>query len=502
MILDIQDIINSVSVPALIKDDFIKRGKFRRLPNGDLQACVGGFSIVFPVEVDGESWAFRCWHHTLDDAQSRIKCLSEKLKRIDLPYFINFDYSEQGIVVNGSVYPTTRMRWINGWNIKEYICHYQNDRHKLFELAANFFKMTQDLHRFSIAHGDLQHENILVNQYGKIFLIDYDSMYIPEESFSKAKNTTNGKDGYQHPLRANCVYAGKKLDYFSEVVILTSIIAIAYKPELIKKYDFEDSDTMLFKKNDFDNFVYTKIFDDLSRLGEIFNVLLKVIQLYLRKTDINDLPPLENAVNLASPTNAICIADYLKNAEENLKHEIVEEKNKKDMSAWKNACHLNTVQSYNDYLMSFPQGKYAKDAIHKLKCIERNRRIGKTIKQLFWSGAVIVSLFMLGKAAVENHEPVLPPQSHLEGSQKSNRTNTYPTTTKQSESQPYGSVGESHNIDSIEKELETKLRGMEMAKRYGDPVNQQTLNEAESLLNNVKSSSRYSYYQQRINALR
>ena len=152
--------------------------------------------------------------------------------------------------------------------------------------------------------------------------------------------------------------------------------------------------------------------------------------------------------------------------------------------------------------MSFPQGKYAKDAIHKLKCIERNRRIGKTIKRLFWSGAVIVSLFMLGKAAVENHEPVLPPQSHLEGSQKSNRTNTYPTTTQQSESQPYGSVGESHNIDSIEKELETKLRGMEMAKRYGDPVNQQTLNEAESLLNNVKSSSRCSYYQQRINALR
>ena len=98
--------------------------------------------------------------------------------------------------------------------------------------------MTQDLHRVAIAHGDLQHENILVNQYGKIFLIDYDSMYIPEESFSKAKNTTNGKDGYQHPLRANCVYAGKKLDYFSEVVILTSIIAIAYKPELIKKYDF------------------------------------------------------------------------------------------------------------------------------------------------------------------------------------------------------------------------------------------------------------------------
>ena len=52
------------------------------------------------------------------------------------------------------------------------------------------------------------------------------------------------------------------------------------------------------------------------------------------------------------------------------------------------------------------------------------------------------------------------------------------------------------------KELETKLIGMETAKRCGAPINLQTLNEAESLLNKVKSSSRYSHYQQRINALK
>lgn len=76
------------------------------------------------------------------------------------------------------------------------------------------------------------------------------------------------------------------------------------------------------------------------------------------------------------------------------------------------------------------------------------------------------------------------------------------TTTKQSGSQSYGSTGNSNNIESLEKELETKLIGMETAKRCGDPINLQTLNEAESLLNKVKSSSRYSHYQQRINALK
>lgn len=80
MVLDIQDIINSVSVPALIKDTFIKSGTFARLKNGDIQACVGGFSIVFPVDVDGTKWAFRCWHHTLDNDQARIKLLSTELK--------------------------------------------------------------------------------------------------------------------------------------------------------------------------------------------------------------------------------------------------------------------------------------------------------------------------------------------------------------------------------------------------------------------------------------
>lgn len=188
--------------------------------------------------------------------------------------------------------------------------------------------------------------------------------------------------------------------------------------------------------------------------------------------------------------------DYIKRSV--LKEHLDEANQRIDGLRWEDTIRSNTESAYQSYLKHHPQGKNAKNAIHKLKCIERNRRIGKTIKRLFWSGAVIVSLFMLGKAAIENHVRV----HHQKDPQESNRATTNPTTTKQSEYQPYGSAGESHNIDSLEKELETKLRGMEMAKRCGDPVNQQTLSEAVSLLNKVKSSSRYSNYQQRINALK
>ena len=375
MVLDIQDIINSVSVPALVKDTFIKRGTFSRLKNGDIQACVGGFSIVFPVDVDGSKWAFRCWHHTLDDDQARIKLLSTELKKVGLPYFIDFEYEDSGIVVNGAVYPTTRMKWINGRDIKDYICYNRNNRHKLFKLATDFFAMTQDLHRLSIAHGDLQYENIIVNQYGKIFLIDYDSMYVPALSYMNSKNSTNGKEGYQHPAREKCVNSNPKLDYFSEVVILTSILAIAYNPGLIDKYNMEDSDTMLFKKDDFRNFTSSGIYSELSSLGDLLVVLLNVLSSYLREQDITKLEPLELAVNKANPRCVIKIEDFLKNAEKEAEEKKAKEEEEKrrqqELNAWRAASRNNTSTGYQVYLNKYPLGEYVQEARKMIaECIE------------------------------------------------------------------------------------------------------------------------------------
>ena len=39
--------------------------------------------------------------------------------------------------------------------------------------------MSKDLHSVGFSHGDLQHGNIMVNSEGKLFLVDYDSMFVP-----------------------------------------------------------------------------------------------------------------------------------------------------------------------------------------------------------------------------------------------------------------------------------------------------------------------------------
>lgn len=321
MILDIQDIINSVSVPALIKDDFVRKGSFLRLRNGDPQVYVGGFSVVFPVEVNGTKWAFRCWHRTIDEGIDRIKQLSIEIKEAKLNYLLNYDFVQSGITVGGRTYPTTRMQWIDGITIKEYLCNNRYSRSKLEKLAGQFLRMIKDMHQHSFAHGDLQHGNIIVNDVGNLYLVDYDSFYCPK--FKDEPDIITGLKDYQHPARKTNGKTSEKIDYFSELIIYISILGIAYNPSLVEKYQIEESDHMLFESSDFDNIKQSKIYKDLYELNPIFPVLLNILEQYLSKKTINDLVPFDTLMEQMtkapeiksftySPLHGIYVGDKIK----------------------------------------------------------------------------------------------------------------------------------------------------------------------------------------------
>lgn len=285
---------NSVAVPALINDEFIKKGSFLKLQNGDPQAYVGGFSIVFPVEVNGTKWAFRCWHTTIDEAMNRIRKLSNELKNAKLNYLLDYIYIESGITINGKSYPTTRMRWIDGITIKDYICQNRNSKDLLIALADNFLKMAQALHAQSLAHGDLQHGNILVDKNHKLFLVDYDSFYCP--LLKGEADIVTGLADYQHPSRVNNKYMSEKMDYFSELIIYLSILAIADCPLLVEKYQVEDADRLLFSKDDYMDIKSSNIYKDIYKLGKKFQDLLSILTEYLVFNDIDKLSPFDKVL--------------------------------------------------------------------------------------------------------------------------------------------------------------------------------------------------------------
>ena len=292
MSLSIQEIERSIKRAGSIKDPIIcngepiKTGLRRRL-----EKYSGGCAVVFPFIVNGEKWSFRCWYADLGNVERRLRTLSEGLGKLSLPYFAPFFYEAEGIDVEGRLYPTTRMKWVDGLNLNEYICKNKNKPDTLLKLAKEFEKMCKILHKHKIAHGDLASDNILINEDGSISLIDYDSVFIPQlEGFS---DIVKGHTNYKHPARDKNVYSNEKLDYFAELIIYLSIISIAENPDLANKYNLKDADQVLFSDKDFEDLENSQIYSDLQKLSDKVQKLLSILQDYISKDDISDLEPFE-----------------------------------------------------------------------------------------------------------------------------------------------------------------------------------------------------------------
>lgn len=282
---------------VLVLDEHAKNGIFRRDARGRLIAYTGGFSVVFPYEAaNGEKWAFRCWHSDVNNSQRRYEIISDAIQKAQLDFLCEFEYTEKGINVEGRIYPTTRMRWVDGITIKDYIYQNRQSKQLLEKLAENFLSMTRTMHRMSFAHGDLQHGNILVNNKHQLFLVDYDSFYC-QELYGEADNVT-GLPDYQHPSRVKNRKVSEKLDYFSELIIYLSLIAISLDPNLAVKYRINDADRLLFEAKDYEDLKKSNIYNDLRNLNDN-NVdnLIKILEDYLLKPSIDDLSPFEELLS-------------------------------------------------------------------------------------------------------------------------------------------------------------------------------------------------------------
>lgn len=291
--IGISDIKASIQNGTLIQDKFFKNADFLKDSRGRLISYTGGYTVVVPANVKGGKWAFRCWHTSVKDSKERYSLIGKAINKSNLSYFCSFDYTEKGIIVKGESYPITKMRWVDGQDLKKYICANSHNKKAIKELAHKFLEMISELHKHHIAHGDLQHGNILVSDSGQLFLVDYDSMYVPEMK-DKYSDIITGLVDYQHPSRKKNSISSEKLDYFSEVIIYTSLLAIASKPDLVDLYNVENSEALLFSSRDFESFSSSQIYSDLKSLNnEEIDKCLVAIENYLAINDINQLDPIE-----------------------------------------------------------------------------------------------------------------------------------------------------------------------------------------------------------------
>lgn len=160
-----QDYSESVQNPASnFKDEGLKKCSPVLNSLGIPRVTSGMFASVYELKDDDQQWAVRCFDTRLRDQQERYKAISSFILADDLPYTVDFHYLEDGIKCSGSWYPILKMTWVAGQSIDAYVRDHLHDVEAMRHLRQEFQVMMMKLKVNGVAHGDLQHGNILVDE--------------------------------------------------------------------------------------------------------------------------------------------------------------------------------------------------------------------------------------------------------------------------------------------------------------------------------------------------
>src|SRR5665213_3526879 len=242
-----QDYNEAVQNPRLsFADSDLRTGQPELNQLGLPRAIAGNFACVYKIQNGGQRWAARCFNSEVSVQQRRYEVISTYLAKAAIPYTVQFIYIPMGIKVLGRPYPLLKMQWVDGESLISFVGRSIGYPDTLVSLAKVWARMMADLQEVSIAHGDLQHGNVLVVG-DQLRLIDYDGMFVP--GLAGEQSNECGHRNYQLPTRTGWHY-GPYLDNFSAWVIFVTLVALAVHPELWTKYRGGD-ECLIFRKEDF-----------------------------------------------------------------------------------------------------------------------------------------------------------------------------------------------------------------------------------------------------------
>jgi serine/threonine protein kinase len=139
------------------------------------------------------------------------------------------------------------MDWVYGDTLESFITNNLTKPNKLRELARKLRQLVGALNTKHIAHGDLQHGNILVTKNEELVLVDYDDFFIPQ--FLGETSSELGHPNYQHPLR-NATFYDERIDNFSALILYLSLLGIADNSNLWQEY--HDDEYLILNRHDFE----------------------------------------------------------------------------------------------------------------------------------------------------------------------------------------------------------------------------------------------------------
>jgi hypothetical protein len=233
----------------------------------------GQFAYVFKLKATdgGAPVAVRCFRGYLGDREQRYKAIDAHLSAHRIPALPRFKYFSYGILVAGRRFPTLIMEWVEGATLDVYLEDVFDRADVLRHLAEEWLKLMSRLREARIAHGDLQHGNIIV-EHGQLRLIDLDGMFVPGMAGLQASEV--GHQHFQHPAR-DASHFDATIDNFSALVIYLSLISLAERPELWDEYHDEN---LIFTKADFLDPAASPLLAKIKSIGTEHRQLAEILE--------------------------------------------------------------------------------------------------------------------------------------------------------------------------------------------------------------------------------
>lgn len=286
----------AVQCPAVCFDEPSLKGMQAAVDRLGMPLVTSGqFAYVFklnPPSASEDSLAVRCFRGYLGDRAERYSALDAHPELHRIGALPRFRYLPKGILVVGRRYPVLVMEWVEGPTLDVYLDEAVGRREALMHLADDWLKLVAALTEAGVAHGDLQHGNIIV-EHGQLRLVDLDGMYVPALEGFKASEV--GHQHYQHPAR-DITNFSHDTDNFSALVVYLSLISLAERPELWREHHDEN---LLFTRADFLDPEASELFRKIESIGEEHARLASALMRAAR-SDPSETPRLTELVGAGS----------------------------------------------------------------------------------------------------------------------------------------------------------------------------------------------------------
>jgi hypothetical protein len=285
--------------PVAFRDPQLQCCAIEKNERGQPRPWAGAFAVVYKgIDPTKGPFAVRVFTTESPERRERYDLISAYLKGRKLNCLVDFEYRDRSIrsAGDGKWYPVILMDWVQGETLFKWVrgCCLAGSVDALARIADGWVEAVRELSDAQIAHGDLQHGNVMVTPAGEIRLVDYDGMCVP--ALVGRRNLEIGVEPYQHPDRNATTLLSLDIDNFSALQIYVALRALSVNPSLWLRYvEQQGYDKLLFRREDFQTPERSPLYGDLLGLGTDVHDLTEQLFAFARSR-MEEVPPLSQLV--------------------------------------------------------------------------------------------------------------------------------------------------------------------------------------------------------------